>query len=60
MATNQTRENILKKRRLNQKQKRLRFFRFLFTIVLISLVGSAILFVGYAAYSGVSYLYREY
>ena len=60
MAINQTRENILKKRRLNQKQKRLRFFRFLFTIVLISLVGSAILFVGYAAYSGVSYLYREY
>ena len=57
---NRTKENIMKKRRIKRRQRRVRFFRVLFVVVLLGLFVSAVLFVGVTLFNWASHVYREY
>ena len=56
---NQTKDNIAKKRKRLNKRRRIRFFRFIFMVVLLSLVVSAVLFVGINLYNIGSHFVNE-
>lgn len=57
---NQTKENIMKKRKLRRKQRRIRFFRVLFLLTLLGLILSAVLFLGFTVYRWAGHFYQEY
>lgn len=59
MTTNQTKANILRKRKLKQRKRRLRIFRLLVLLVLMALVGTAMIFLTYNIYSWGSNAYQE-
>ena len=57
---NQTKENIDKKRKLLSKRRRIKFFRLVFAIVLLGLIASAVLFVGFGIYNVGSHFFSEF
>ncbi len=60
IMANQTKENILKKRKASRKRRRVKYFRLLFVLILMALLCSAVLFVGYTCYRWAGKLYQEY
>ena len=57
--TNETKDNIAKKRKLMGKRRRRKFFRLVFMVTLIGLCISAILFIGLGAYNVGSHFFNE-
>ena len=57
---NKTRENIIRKRKIQRRRRRLAVFRLLFLLVVLGLFSSAVLFVGYAVFNWGSHMYHEY
>ena len=57
---NQTRENIIRKRKNLRRRRRIAIFRLLFVLVIFGALASAVLFVGYALFNWGSHLYYEY
>ena len=49
--TNTTQDNIDKKRKSNRRRRKIIFFRLIFVLIILSLIGSAILFAGYSLYN---------
>ena len=56
---NKTKDNIDKKRKNMRRRRRIKFFRLVFTLVVLALIGSAILFVGYSVYNAGGRVYAE-
>ena len=56
---NQTKDNIAKKRKQLNKRRRIKFFRFIFMVVLLSLVVSAVLFLSINLYNIGSHFVNE-
>ncbi len=50
-AKNQTKENVLRKRKQHRKRRRIKFLRLIFALILLALLGSATLFIGMSIYS---------
>ena len=57
---NKTRENSIRKRKIQRRRRRLAVFRLLFLLVVLGLFSSAVLFVGYAVFNWGSHMYHEY
>ena len=57
---NRTQENIIRKRKIRRKRRRLAFFRLLFLLVVFGLLASALLFVGSVVFHWGSHVYHEY
>ncbi len=57
---NQTKENIEKKRKILTKRRRIKFFRLVFMIILLGLIASAVLFIGFGAYNVGSHFVSEF
>ena len=57
---NQTRENIIRKRKIRRRRRRLAIFRLLFLLVVFGALVSAVVFVGYALFNWGSHIYYEY
>lgn len=57
---NTTKDNIDKKRKSMNRRRRVKFFRLVFTLVILGLIGSAILFVGFTVYNAGSRVYNEF
>ena len=58
--SNTTQDNINKKRKSMRRRRRIVFFRLVFVLVILSLMGSAILFVGYNIYNAGMRVYSEF
>ena len=48
---NETKDNIEKKRKNLRRRRRIKAFRLIFALVILCLIGSAFLFVGYSIYN---------
>ena len=48
---NETKDNVEKKRKTMRRRRRVQTLRLVFALVVLSLIGVAILFVGYGIYS---------
>ena len=57
---NTTKDNIEKKRKSMNRRRRIKVFRLVFTLVILCLIGSAILFVGFSVYTMGSRVYSEF
>ena len=57
---NTTKDNIDKKRKSMNRRRRIKFFRLVFTLVILCLIGSAILFVGFTVYNAGVRVYNEF
>ncbi|MBR7025324.1 MAG: LCP family protein [Selenomonadaceae bacterium] len=57
---NETKDNIEKKRKNMRRRRRIKAFRLIFTLVILCLIGSAILFVGYSVYNAGVRVYNEF
>ena len=57
---NETKENIEKKRKNLMRRRRIKAFRLIFALVVLCLIGSAILFVGYSIYNAGVRVYNEF
>ncbi len=57
---NLTQDNIDKKRKAMKRRRRREFFRVIFQVVIVALVGSAVLFLGLGAYNVISRVYNEF
>lgn len=57
---NTTKENIDKKRKNMSRRRKIKAFRLVFTLVILALIGSAILFVGFGVYSAGTRVYSEF
>ena len=58
--TNTTQDNIDKKRKSNRRRRKIIFFRLIFVLIILSLIGSAILFAGYSLYNAGLRVYDEF
>ena len=58
--SNTTQDNINKKRKSMRRRRRIVFFRLVFVLVILSLIGSAILFAGYSLYNAGIRVYDEF
>ncbi|MBQ6006523.1 MAG: LCP family protein [Selenomonadaceae bacterium] len=57
---NETKDNIEKKRKNLRRRRRIKAFRLVFTLVILCLIGSAILFVGFSVYNAGVRVYNEF
>jgi len=57
---NTTKDNIEKKRKNMNRRRRIKLFRLIFTLVILCLIGSAILFVGFTVYNAGARVYSEF
>ena len=57
---NETKDNIEKKRKNLRRRRRIKAFRLIFALVILCLIGSAILFVGYSVYNAGVRVYNEF
>ena len=57
---NETKDNVEKKRKIMKRNRRRRTLRLVFAFVVLCLIGTAILFVGYGIYSAGSRVYNEF
>ncbi len=57
---NETKDNIEKKRKNLRRRRRIKAFRLIFVLVILSLIGSAILFVGFSVYNAGLRVYNEF
>ena len=57
---NETKDNIEKKRKNMNRRRRIKLFRLIFTLVILCLIGSAILFVGFTVYNAGTRVYSEF
>ena len=57
---NETKDNIEKKRKKMRRRRRIKAFRLIFALVILSLIGSAFLFVGYSIYNAGVRVYNEF
>lgn len=57
---NTTKDNIEKKRKSMNRRRRIKAFRLIFTLVILCLIGSAILFVGFTVYNAGTRVYNEF
>ncbi|MBQ6132104.1 MAG: LCP family protein, partial [Selenomonadaceae bacterium] len=57
---NETKDNIEKKRKNMRRRRRIKAFRLIFALVILCLIGSAILFVGYSVYNAGVRVYNEF
>ena len=57
---NTTKTNIEKKRKNMNRRRRIKIFRLVFVLVILSLIGSAILFVGFSVYNAGVRVYNEF
>ena len=57
---NTTKDNINKKRKAMNRRRRIKVFRLVFALVILALIGSAILFVGFTVYNAGSRVYNEF
>ena len=57
---NTTQENIDKKRKSMNRRRRIKAFRVIFALVVLCLIGSAILFVGFSVYNAGLRVYSEF
>ncbi|MBE8950037.1 MAG: LCP family protein [Quinella sp. 3Q1] len=57
---NETKDNIEKKRKKMRRRRRIKAFRLIFALVILCLIGSAILFVGYSVYNAGVRVYNEF
>ena len=57
---NTTQDNIDKKRKSMRRRRRIKAFRLVFVLVILCLIGSAILFVGFSIYNAGSRVYSEF
>lgn len=58
--TNTTQDNIDKKRKTNRRRRKIVFFRLIFVLIILSLIGSAFLFAGYSIYNAGLRVYDEF
>lgn len=58
--TNTTKENINKKRQKLRRRRRIQVFRLIFVLVMLGLIGSAILFIGFGVYTAGTRVYSEF
>lgn len=58
--TNTTQDNIDKKRKTNRRRRKIVFFRLIFVLIILSLIGSAFLFAGYNLYNAGLRVYDEF
>ena len=58
--TNETKDNIEKKRKTMRRRRRIKAFRLIFALVILCLIGSAVLFVGYSVYNAGVRVYNEF
>ena len=56
---NETKDNIEKKRKNLRRRRRIKAFRLIFALVILCLIGSAFLFVGYSIYNAGVRVYNE-
>ncbi|MBR0289041.1 MAG: LCP family protein, partial [Selenomonadaceae bacterium] len=57
---NETKNNIEKKRKNLRRRRRIKAFRLVFALVILCLIGSAFLFVGYSVYNAGVRVYNEF
>lgn len=57
---NETKANVEKKRKSMRRKRRIKTLRLIFALVVLCLIGSAIIFVGYGIYSAGSRVYNEF
>lgn len=57
---NETKDNVEKKRKTMRRRRRVQTLRLVFALVVLSLIGVAILFVGYGIYSAGNRVYNEF
>jgi len=57
---NTTKDNIDKKRKNIRRRRRIKAFRLVFALVILCLIGSAVLFVGYSVYNAGVRVYNEF
>ena len=57
---NETKDNIEKKRKSMRRRRRIKAFRLIFALVILCLIGSAFLFVGYSVYNAGIRVYNEF
>ncbi len=57
---NRTKKNIMRKRKIQRKRRRIHFFRVLLVLVTGGLLLSAVLFIGVAAYKWSAHIYQDY
>jgi len=57
---NETKDNIEKKRKSMRRRRRIKAFRLIFALVVLCLIGSAFLFVGYSIYNAGVRVYNEF
>ena len=57
---NETKDNIEKKRKTLRRRRRIKAFRLIFALVILCLLGSAFLFVGYSIYNAGVRVYNEF
>ena len=57
---NETKNNIEKKRKSMRRRRRIKAFRLIFALVILCLIGSAILFVGFSVYNAGVRVYNEF
>ena len=57
---NETKDNIEKKRKTMRRRRRIKAFRLIFALVVLCLIGSAFLFVGYSIYNAGVRVYNEF
>ncbi|MBR0260852.1 MAG: LCP family protein [Selenomonadaceae bacterium] len=57
---NETKDNIEKKRKNLRRRRRIKAFRLIFALVILCLIGSAVLFVGYSVYNAGVRVYNEF
>ena len=58
--SNETKNNIEKKRKNLRRRRRIKAFRLVFALVILCLIGSAFLFVGYSVYNAGVRVYNEF
>ena len=58
--SNETKNNIEKKRKNLRRRRRIKAFRLVFALVILCLIGSAFLFVGYSIYNAGVRVYNEF
>lgn len=58
--SNTTKENIDRKRKSMNRRRRIKAFRLVFALVILCLIGSAILFVGFSVYNAGLRVYSEF
>ena len=57
---NETKANVEKKRKSMRRKRRIKTLRLIFALVVLCLIGTAIIFVGYGIYSAGSRVYNEF